>query len=996
MDVSHKGTFNKYKPDRILDTITSKSNKSFLKRLGGCFNDIKNFVFWVTGKIISFFSKCSMLTQLVIILIPSCFVGAILLNCLHVIFYQNLYIFNFEKGIKEEFSDLYETEIDDLHAELDGFVIKENYFDVGNELFFEIYFRELASIGLLKNSGKRTFPNISRDSDTLYSLIDDFSKSINSNDIYTIPKSISKKNIDDRKGDSIGELAKIYYYMIPILTHSCVLMNIFINQTFFIAYEFDNNKNIINNELFFTFPRNTDTFNENDNFTPNNILINPLVKKNHYDHSPLIGNSYYFENWFMKQDNDFRESVDLSNKEDYSKISLANLNNEYNGNINKSYILSLQQNLNTDNKHFIINIVFFFQQLVNEKNETNEFSIFILKNNYDFNNLTNEIEKYSDNQTYVILKSDIIEYTLTTIEYQYFHEGIYEKNNSFNLNGISFDIFNLDYLYNPIQYYSTFEDLKIDLKYFSALYLYKTLFQSIKYSIIRKDRAELFLYHFEDENKIKKICEVLDFSEYNDYLSLTGIDCWDDENGLYYDEKEFLNFSTIDSNFKIPICGCLPLFCLKNFKTIKIDGFNNMTFASKINLPSKCQNKFVSYGNESNIYLNNSFIKVQNSFQSLILSKITVPKNEYLKFIFEPINKLPGYYILIITKINSNTHSFIYSFYNFVTYIEINALVLGIALIGASICTIIVYVNLRRYSIIIQEYKKKYDLYIYHSDYSNTDDKSQKYKNEDNKKLGRYNNMHNENTPFLQNDNLSDKEMFSISENTLLDDLFSMFCKHYRISLKDIEKYYQQKKHETKNEMKLKMMMEKNELFQLLALFSVYAPIFRLNLTLDYKMYNYSKIIKKYDLYNSQMANINREQTRLTQNILYELLSTENISDYGLITNFNFKYVSNLNAEIKENSIKNSMFKNVINKMNGRNRTYDNEKNINDLLLLGDENQSVKLILKRKNELMEMFKKKFEGDDYINFNKIENSFNFFLVNSYYKYLKQIIFEGSNS
>ena len=157
MDVSHKGTFNKYKVDKILDTITSKSNKSFLKRVGGCFNDIKNFVFWVIGKLISFFSKCSILTQMNIIFLPFCVAGAILINYLHIIFYKNLYVFNFEKGIKEEFTDLYQVEIEDLHAELDGFVIKENYFDVGNELFFEIYFRELASIGLLKNNGKRTW-----------------------------------------------------------------------------------------------------------------------------------------------------------------------------------------------------------------------------------------------------------------------------------------------------------------------------------------------------------------------------------------------------------------------------------------------------------------------------------------------------------------------------------------------------------------------------------------------------------------------------------------------------------------------------------------------------------------------------------------------------------------------------------------------------------------------------------------------------------------------
>jgi hypothetical protein len=45
---------------------------------------------------------------------------------------------------------------------------------------------------------------------------------------------------------------------------------------------------------------------------------------------------------------------------------------------------------------------------------------------------------------------------------------------------------------------------------------------------------------------------------------------------------------------------------------------------------------------------------------------------------------------------------------------------------------------------------------------------------------------------------------------------------------------------------------------------------------------------------------------------------------------------------------------------------------------------------------MEMFMEKFEGDDYLDSQKIENSFNFFLVNSYYKYLRQIVFEGSNN
>ncbi len=45
---------------------------------------------------------------------------------------------------------------------------------------------------------------------------------------------------------------------------------------------------------------------------------------------------------------------------------------------------------------------------------------------------------------------------------------------------------------------------------------------------------------------------------------------------------------------------------------------------------------------------------------------------------------------------------------------------------------------------------------------------------------------------------------------------------------------------------------------------------------------------------------------------------------------------------------------------------------------------------------MELFKNRFESDDYLNFNKIESSFNFFLINSYYKYLKQISLEEQDN
>ena len=55
-----------------------------------------------------------------------------------------------------------------------------------------------------------------------------------------------------------------------------------------------------------------------------------------------------------------------------------------------------------------------------------------------------------------------------------------------------------------------------------------------------------------------------------------------------------------------------------------------------------------------------------------------------------------------------------------------------------------------------------------------------------------------------------------------------------------------------------------------------------------------------------------------------------------------------------------------------------------------------KLILKRKNILIDLLRNRFESDDFLNHNKLDNAFNFFLVNSYYKYSRQILLENNIS
>jgi hypothetical protein len=78
----------------------------------------------------------------------------------------------------------------------------------------------------------------------------------------------------------------------------------------------------------------------NNNFVPNNYLLNPLVEVGDYgrDHMNKENNFFYEENWFKILDYDFRKSINLD-EDLLTNISLAHLNLESDGNINKTFII---------------------------------------------------------------------------------------------------------------------------------------------------------------------------------------------------------------------------------------------------------------------------------------------------------------------------------------------------------------------------------------------------------------------------------------------------------------------------------------------------------------------------------------------------------------------------------------------------------------------------------------------------------------------------------
>ena len=133
---------------------------------------------------------------------------------------------------------------------------------------------------------------------------------------FSIQADIAKEAIDGRSVDQLGRFAKIYYYMFPHIWYESYLMNSIINQSFFIAYEYVNatttynyGEEVItqviyylqNKELFFRFPTNSDGFTINNNFVPNNYLLNPLVEDGSPYFLPLF-NYYPNVNWFKAID----------------------------------------------------------------------------------------------------------------------------------------------------------------------------------------------------------------------------------------------------------------------------------------------------------------------------------------------------------------------------------------------------------------------------------------------------------------------------------------------------------------------------------------------------------------------------------------------------------------------------------------------------------------------------------------------------------------------
>ena len=869
------------------------------------------------------------------------------------------------------------SDLDDINFDLNKKKISLLFEDISNMVFFKIYFQELNSYGLLDNDTEKIFPDISIYDENIHQSLEQF------NTIFSIPRNLSKKYIDDRK-DCLSEIGKLYYYFYPLIATQSNLAGTFINQTFLISYAVDDNYEIEGEPLYFNYPRITDDFIQNNNFFPYNNLISPRIariKDCKLDEEPNEDSNHIFnENWFIYFDCQFRTQPYF----DFYMNSF-HLNENNRGSINKTNVAVMHMHLfNNENKKYIIDLIFFLAQksLDNAPFQDSVFTI----SNFTLNN-----RKYSDNQTYVINNNDITEIALSSQLDKYFHYGLTSKNNIFFGEGVFYDNIDINQLSEPSNEYSTISGFDFDMRYFSSFYLYIKLFETSFYTIEYMETDNINYFIFNGTEQIKSVCENFDFSVYINSLELNDIDCFNQKNLLYYSRDNIKNYFA--EGLTLPYCICLPLYCIKNLE--EDFDIGNIEFVEEIILPEKCQNNLLYYTNGIKEDNTDNIDKIDSSKIKLTFTESldNYLENQLFKFTHEKKVLNGGLNFVMISIItNESMKSILIDFVenlNKQQVIFISVIVSGAIFIFILI-TILLIIFIYSISKVINNYIEK--SYIFLKKLTDCKNKNDLEKNkDDNIILGDKNNY--DRFPLLFEENAKEKNM---NENELLNDLYKIYCDYNKISesnfIEEIEK-----KQKTKNLSKISKLSESNELFKLFVKLALYIPQFKIDINMDYDFYKDSKLIKNFNRNFSKKTNTHEEKEQIlyTKSILQELLSTELVSDYGFITNLNFNYITNINLN-NPNGNKNYIQSAIFKKVEEMNKKRMNEELIDKSVKEDFNVENIKLVFKNKNLIMKKLEEKFEQDDYLNLSKLESAFNTTLINSFYNYTKKIITSESKS
>ena len=145
-----KTTFLIQSKDKNLST--SKSSKKTIKE------EIINFPLFICLKRVYtkinmkyefYISKCSILTQFLLFMIPFIIILYFLIFFFHYFGFERIYKFDYFYAMEKEYLKYMISDLDDVHFEIGSKEIKSQYEDIDNLYFFKIYFQEMISMGLL-------------------------------------------------------------------------------------------------------------------------------------------------------------------------------------------------------------------------------------------------------------------------------------------------------------------------------------------------------------------------------------------------------------------------------------------------------------------------------------------------------------------------------------------------------------------------------------------------------------------------------------------------------------------------------------------------------------------------------------------------------------------------------------------------------------------------------------------------------------------------------
>ena len=958
---------------------TTKFNEfiEFIVFMKKCLKSLKNSFFRLI-------SKLSFLSQSIFFKIPIIAIILLFLGMIHIFIFEKLYFKNYYNVIKKEYLNKLTNEIDKKYFELDTLEIKKKFDEAEELLFFNIYFKELIDMGLAEekdiNKDIHVFNPIQNELLFTYAYLNNITNQVGMNNNYELPI-VDSNNYFFRSNSTMSEFAKLYFFLLPSITIDQINQNKFLNQSFLISYEYNDKLNEIedNKYFYFVYPKSNSLYSSGNNFHPGNIRTNPNIYKSNKINFTINNNNnnndYNEDNWFSKQDFIFRNNSDNINK---SIISFQHLNYNYFGKINKTFIISLQCYFQHKNKKIIINIINFYHQN-NYTTDSLSYSLFLLNNNS--NNFKPLItEKYSDNETFVINQNDITEVSMSNILNNYFHYGFKDIKNNFYSSGISYDNYNLNIMGSPALFYNTFSEFYQDTFFMAPIYFYGKFFQKSEYNTLGSTSSDLKTYEFYNEDEVEIICKSFNFSIYISIIKNFNINC-----DILNNEKIVSIANSNNNSNNIPYCGCLALNCLDQTDK-KIDEqykSKKYNFVKKIKLPERCLNYLFFYEEKKS---NNVSSLIKNIMDAFLGNE----QKNYITFKNIKDDIFPGLSCFVVIAID-NTYliNVLSLLVGELTMIEIDLIMVIIiwVIILLIISIVITVYQTKRFSALIYDFSQKYDKYIYQLEASEIKENMKNQNDHNNSNLLNP----SENTPLLSsisrvkslkrvNTNFPYYSLNNIqNSNPLLNEIFNMFCQYYRLDNQKLIKYHQSKTEKSKKKIKEDIMNDQNELFELFVKLSSYES--RINFSMIIDFYSNSPIIKEINQLSKKGKIINKNEEKSTKDVIYELLSTENVYDTGLVTNFNFGYISYLNLD-EFKSVKNALF-------NRKEDSLSENFNLKERLKSDQRKNFIKLLLKNKNVLYSDLQKYYDLDE-IKYDKIESCFNQFLLKIYYKYLKKII------